>query len=425
MRIPLRPLLLLVFLPAASFARDYNFATATNQTGLDLFQQLASTRSGENLAISPYSIVSAFTLAYVGSAANTRDELARVLHFPSHDSELPSDLAALQKALFASTLPRPLHAGNAPDVTAPGAKIELYSASRLFGQRGYDFRSSFLQRLKNDFDAPFESLNFHSESEKARQHINAWIADRTKNKISHLIPSGTLGAQTKLLLINALYLKAPWDKPFDGYQTKPRQFHVRGGTETRLVETMARTGSLGYSREKNVTVVALDYRGGDFQCVLLLPDEGHTVDEIAAQLTPKRFSQWRRVSEKNSRLIELQFPKIRLEGETLSLRDALKALGVKSAFDDPTGSANFDAIAPRRPDDYLALSDVLHKTFIAIDEDGTEAAAATTIQLVSFGIIAGPRPQPLQVHLDRPFLLAIQHKPSGVCLFLARINDPN
>ena len=186
---------------------------------------------------------------------------------------------------------------------------------------------------------------------------------------------------------------------------------------------MQRTGSLAYLKLPNLSLVALSYLGGDLQFLIILPEADQSPDSVAATLTAQQLARWSRLSEIASRsLVSLYLPKFRVEGATLPLGASLRALGINSAFDEPQRSANFDRIAAKKPDDYLKISEVFHQTFIALEEAGTEAAAATAIPM-SFGASASSK-KPTEVRIDRPFLFAIQHRASGACLFLGRITDP-
>lgn len=405
-----------------ALSAEVNLATATNQLGLDLYRTLGAAQPRENLVISPYSIESALALVYAGAEGETRAEMARVLGLAGNDPDVAAAFGALRASLdqiaaqsrkFAETQAR--HGGKLD-------AIEWHAANRLFGQQGYAFRASFLTLMKNDYAAPFEALGFRQDPERSRVTINTWVEEQTRRKIRDLVPRGALGADTRLVLANALYLKAPWQKPFEKTATQPRAFHPADGGD-RTVPTMQRTAFLGYAREAGVTVVTLDYTGNGLHFVIMLPDEGTSPNDVAAKLTPADLARWAKLGEGKRPSVALYLPKFRVEGSTVPLRPALRALGMSHAFDEPPRSANFDRIAPRQPGDYLALSNVFHQTFIAVDEEGTEAAAATAAAMVTLGAMAQPD-KPIEVRVDRPFLFAIQHRASGTCLFLGRIASP-
>ena len=170
--------------------------------------------------------------------------------------------------------------------------------------------------------------------------------------------------------------------------------------------------------------MSLPYLGGELQFLILLPDDPAGVDALAAQITPALLKECATL-ERPEQQVELFLPKFRLEPATIPLKDELIALGMNTAFDQPRGSANFDRMASRRPDEYLLISEVFHTAFLALDEEGTEAAAATAVVMAVGGGHGPPRgPQPIIVQVDHPFLFAIQHRESGTCLFLGKITDP-
>ena len=404
-------LLLVAFavVPAPVAAAEFDFAAATNQAGLDVFRQLASSRPEQNLVISPYSIESAMALVYVGADGATREELAHALLFPRGDAALSAAMSALRIAFGKTAMRSPA--------------IEWHAANRLYGQSGYAFRPAFLELMRDGLAAPLEQLDFRATPESARHAINSWVEEQTARKIRDLIPPGSVSHDTRLVLVNALYLKAPWETPFLSFLTMPLPFNCRDAARVE-VATMQKTASLGYAKEPGRSVVSLDYLGHDLRFLVVLPDAGSSSDELAAKLTWKDFARWSRLGEKDSReRVALFLPKFQVKGATVSLREPLRALGIAGAFDEPRGSANFDRIAPRTADAHLSISDVFHQTFIALDENGTEAAAATAAVGPLQG--AGPQqPAPIEVRVDRPFLFAIQHRASGACLFLGRIADP-
>jgi serpin B len=179
--------------------------------------------------------------------------------------------------------------------------------------------------------------------------------------------------------------------------------------------------NFGYARREGFTVVSLPYAGNDLQFVVLLPDDINGLRGLESKLTADVFASCAKLEKRD---VDLHLPKFKLEPSTISLAKQFEALGMKTAFDQPKGSANFDKIAPQTPHDYLYISQIFHKTFIVVDEKGTEAAAATAVAMLAGSALRSPPPPPIEVNVDRPFVYAIQHVPTGVCLFLGRINDP-
>jgi serpin B len=393
-------------------------AKATNDVAVDLHRQLAT--GNENLCFSPYSIESALAMTFAGADGDTRTEMGRVLHFPSDASTTAVSFASLQDSLEEMSAKTAELVKKSKEFGGPSEPITLNIANRLFAQKDYNFRQAFLSLVKQNYGAAFEPLDFSANPPAAAQHINKWVADQTRDKIRDLIPVEALNKLTRLILANALYLKAPWADAFSEKTTQPESFHVRGGTPVN-VPMMRKTARFGYAKGEGFTAVSVPYVGDDLQFLVLLPDEENGLRALESKLTAEILAQ---CTELNAQDVDLHLPKFKLEPPTIALAEKLQALGMKSAFDIPQGSANFDKMAPRKPNDYLYISNVFHKTFIAVDEQGTEAAAATAVVMMRATAMRGPKPPPIEVKVDRPFVYAIQHVPSGVCLFLGRVTDP-
>lgn len=393
-------------------------AKATNELGVDLHRQLA--KGNENLCVSPFSIETALAMTFAGADGDTRAEMARVLHFTSDPSAVAASFASLQHSLEEMSAKTIDLAEKSKEFGGPSEPITLNIANRLFAQKDYDFRQEFLSLVKQNFGAAFEPLDFVANPNAATQHINKWVADQTRDRIRDLIPADALNKLTRLVLANALYLKAPWADAFSEKTTQADLFHIRGGGPVN-VPMMRKTARFGYVKREGFTAVSLPYVGNDLQFLVLLPDEINGLHALESKLTAEVLAQCSRLEAQD---VDLRLPKFKLEPPTIALAENLQALGMKNAFDIPRGSANFDKMAPRKPNDYLYISNVFHKTFIAVDEKGTEAAAATAVVMMRATSMRGPKPPPIEVKVDRPFVYAIQHVPTGVCLFLGRVTDP-
>jgi serpin B len=393
-------------------------ATATNQLAVDLDRQLAT--GDENLCVSPYSIQSALAMTFAGADGETRTEMGHVLHFPNN-GDVPASFSALQRSLERMSANTAELAKESKKFGGPSEPITLTIANRLFAQKGYQFRQAFLALVKQNYGGAFEPLDFVTDASGATQHINQWVADQTHDRIRDLIPANALNKMTRLVLANALYLKAPWADSFSEKATRPEPFHVRGSTAVD-VPTMNKEAHFGFAKRQGFIAASLPYVGNDLQFLVLLPDDVNGLRALESKLTESMLAECAKLETREE--IDLHLPKFKFEPPTIALADKLQALGMKSAFDVPRGSANFDGITPRKPNDYLYISNVFHKTFIAVDEKGTEAAAATAVVMIKATAMAGSKPKPIEVKVDRPFLYAIQHIPSGVCLFLGRVTDP-
>jgi len=391
-------------------------AKATNDLGVDLHRQLAT--GDENLCISPYSIQSALAMTFAGADGETRGEMARVLHFPNN-GDVPASFSALQHSLEEMSAKTAELVKESKKFGGPSEPITLNIANRLFAKKGYPFRDAFLSLVKQYFSGGFEPLDFTADPAAATQRINKWVADQTRDRIRDLIPGGALDKTTRLVLANALYLKAPWANEFSQNATQSEPFFVRGAPVD--VPMMRKTTNFGYARREGFTVVTLPYAGNDLQFVVLLPDDINGLRDLESKLSADVLAGCAKLEKRD---VDLHLPKFKLAPPTVALKEKFEALGMKTAFDIPPGSANFDKIAPRKPNDYLYISNIFHKTFIALDEKGTEAAAATAVVMMARSALMSPPPPPVEVKIDRPFVYAIQHVPSGVCLFLGRVTDP-
>lgn len=400
MKTPLFSLLSLILLISPVFAGD-SATSIINGGGERIFRVVSEKHTG-NICLSPYSIQAALAMTYAGAEGTTKDQMSQALDFPKSPSELAFGFKVLDEALKNST-------------KAPGGDMAFNVANRLFGASGFTFRPAFLELLKQEFLAPLEELDFKKDPAFATDAINKWVEKQTEKRIRDLIPAGALTKATTLVLANALYLKVPWADEFPAGATSDRPFQVDGGKKVP-VPTMSRTGSFGCLHTKGFTLVGIPFRGGDFQFLIFLPDrELPSVFPVSALLEAGA-----KLPEKD---VALFLPKFKLEPPTISLSQTLQALGIKAAFDIPQGSANFDSMAPRKPDDYLCVSDVFHKTCFALDEKGIEAAAATAVVMMRDMAVLVKR-DPIEIRVDRPFYFAIQHIPTSACLFLGRITDP-
>jgi serpin B len=419
---PMKPFLILhlfgaLLVSMAQGATSFELAAkATNELGVDLHRQLAT--GDENLCISPYSINSALAMTFAGADGETRTEMARVLHFPNAD-DVAASFSALQKSLEQMSAKTAELAKNSKKFGGPSEPITLNIANRLFAQKSYHFREAYLSFVKQNFGGAFELLDFVADPSAATQRINKWVADQTRDRIRDLIPGGALDKTTRLVLANALYLKAPWAKEFSQNGTQSEPFFVRGAPVD--VPMMRKTTNFGYARREGFTVVSLPYAGNELQFVVLLPDDINGLRGLESTLSGDVLAGCAKIEKRD---VDLHLPKFKLEPPTITLAKQFEALGMKTAFDRPKGSANFDKMAPRTRDDYLYISQIFHKTFIAVDEKGTEAAAATAVAMLAGSALMSPPPPPVEVKVDRPFVYAIQHVPSGVCLFLGHVTDP-
>lgn len=378
----------------SAMASPEEAAKATNALALKL---LAASEPG-NAAFSPYSIQVALAMVYAGAEGETRTQMASALKYPEPDM-VPA-FGALQA-----------------EIQRAKGKVDLLSANRLFGQTGYQFQPAYLGLVNKTFGSEMQEIDFN-KPEIAAKKINAWIEDSTRKRIRDLVsPDALRGA--RLVLANAIYFKASWATPFKKDRTAPLPFHKADGKEI-TTPTMVATEFYGFAQHADFSIITLPYADRDLQLVVILPAPGKALSVVEHKIDADVFKESAQIKEQK---LALFLPRFKLEPPTWTLGPTLKGFGMPSAFDSPTGSANFNGIALRKPGDYLYISQVLHKCFVEVNEEGTEAAAATAVVMLAGA--AMPSAPPPEIHIDRPFLFAIQHRPTGAILFLGRVTDPS
>ena len=393
---------------------------AVNQLGLDLLRAPTSTGARGNLLLSPYSIAAALAMAYTGADGQTREEMQRVLHLPVDDSAVLGGFFTLAKELGDMQAFSRRRAEAARKYGGAEEPIEINLASRLFAQSGFPFRPAFAAGLRERFCAPLEELDFAHAAEPARVLINDWVALETHGRVRELVPADGIDATTRAVLANTIYLRAAWATAFEPHSTENDVFWVDGRKQADL-PTMLQQRRYGHEQRTGYAALALSYAGGEVQFLILLPDKRDGLADLERALTADLLAG---CADLPRREVRLHLPKFKLDPPLLSLGAMLRRLGMATAFDQPRGSANFDRMAPRKPDDYLCISDVFHRTWLSLDEKGTEAAAAAAAIMATRAAFPFQPPQPIEVRVDHPFLFAIQHVPSATCLFLGRLTDP-
>jgi serpin B len=357
-----------------------------------------------NLVLSPYSVAVALGMTLAGAGGRTAAEMRGVLGVTS-DARFHGGLNALTTHIEGLT-------GRQERADGSTADVELAGANQLYGQRDVGWERGFLDLLAREYGAGLRTVDYQRDHEQARQLINDWVAGRTRDRIPELIPTGVLDSLTRLVLVNALYLKAPWEVPFEKSLTAPMPFH-RGDGSSVDVDTMRQpTLETTLTRGDGWRAARLPYAGGMLAMTLVLPDPGR-MREVETVLTAGGLGEV--LSAGRPATLDVRLPKWTFRTQT-PLNDVLRKMGMQTAFDPET--ADFQ---PMTEDDLaLYISAVLHESFIAVDEDGTEAAAATAVVAIAASASVG---EPL--HVDMPFLFAIHDVDHGTPLFQGKVNDPS
>ena len=372
----------------------------------DLYHALRESSDG-NLFYSPYSISIALAMTYAGARGETERQMADTLHFP-----LPQDrLHPAFNALDARLAPQGGESESEDD-----SEFRLNIANAVWGQHDYEFLEPFLDVLAENYGAGVRPADFEGSPEESRVRINDWVADRTEDRIKDLIPGGAIDNLTRMVLTNAIYFNARWFHPFFKHLTSARPFHLLDGSKVDVpMMMMAAAERFGYADGDGYQAVEIPYRGRDMWMTILLPDAGafrEFEESMDADLVAGILGDIER------EYVELTMPKFEFESE-FSLKETLKAMGMPNAFDGFT--ADFSGMDGRScPGVCLLISDAFHKAFVSVDEEGTEAAAATGVVV----ILESARPTPKKVMVDRPFIFLIRDRATESILFVGRVENP-
>jgi serpin B len=387
--------------PDAAVPDVEELAAGNSAFAFDLYQMLRQEGQG-NLFYSPYSISAALAMTYAGARDETEQEMAGTLHFTLPQEQLHPAFNTLDIKL-----------SSRGEGTGEEA-FQLNIANAIWGQEGYDFLPAFLETLAENYGAGMRTLDFVQETEEARQAINDWVAEQTEGKIKDLIPPGLLSPLVRLVLTNAIYFNGKWVLPFEANDTRDEAFHLLDGS-TVEVPMMSQTEAFKYGEGDGYQAVELPYRDSNLSMVLVLPEEGR-FEEAEATLSAGLVDGI--VEGLATEQVQLSVPKFKFESE-FNLSDVLIEMGMPSAFGlGSAGGADFSGMTGDRA---LMISAVIHKTFVAVDEEGTEAAAATAVVMLESEMVMEDA---VVMRLDRPFLFLIRDGETGTVLFVGRVMDP-
>lgn len=369
----------------------------------DLYHALAA--NDGNLFYSPYSISSALSMVYAGAKGDTETQMADTLQFRLSQDALHPAFNSLDLALAS-------RGQDAEGKDGEGFRLNVVNA--VWGQHDYEFLDTFLDVLAESYGAGVRPIDFQAAPEEARSVINDWIADRTDDRVKDLIPPGLIHSLTRMVLTNAVYFNAAWEYPFHAALTQDQAFYLLDGGAID-VPMMNTEDELGYAYVDGYQVLDLPYDGGELSMTIMLPDRGR-FREFEASLDAELARQ--AVESLESRYVDLRMPKFEFESQ-FRLGEQLKAMGMNKAFEssasDFSGMDGNSCIAGDDP--CLYMEDVVHKAFVSVDEDGTEAAAATAVLMR----IESARSQPIDVTVDRPFIFMIRDRATDAILFIGRV----
>lgn len=385
--------------PEVSAAEIHSVTDGNNHFALDLYQSLRS--QDGNLIYSPYSISVALAMTYAGARGETESQMAQTLHFLPQD-QLHSALNALDLELARRGEPQ----------TDEQTPLQLNIANAVWAEQTYPFRQEYLDLIAQNYGAGIQLSDFIHRHEAVRKDINGWVSQKTNDKIQDLLPEGVLSPITRMVLVNAIYFKADWMHPFDPTSTSEAPFHLLDGSDVP-VEMMSESFSgLPYGQGDGYQAVELPYQGGTAAMDIIVPEQG-TFYDFEATLDAQKLHGILESMQPSGGL-NLSLPKFEFSA-SFNLKEALTAMGMPEAFDPDR--ADFSGMTDKKE---LYIDAAIHKAFVAVDEEGTEAAAATAVIMVP----ASAMLTETSLTVDRPFLFVIRDIPSGQILFVGRVLNP-
>ncbi|XP_003406307.2 serpin B8-like [Loxodonta africana] len=368
---------------------------ANGTFAIRLLKMLSGEDKSRNVFISPLSISSALAMVFMGAKGNTATQMSQALCLNEDEDVHPG---------FQSLL---------SEVNKPGSQYLLRTANRLFGEKTCNFLSAFKESCQKFYQAELEELSFAKDTEESREHINKWVTERTEGKISEVLGAGTINPQTKLVLVNAIYFKGKWKEQFDKKYTRGMPFKINQDKKTVQMMFKLAKFRLGYVEEVHTQVLELPYAGEDLSMVILLPDEDTNLTVVEKELTYEKFKAWTNPEKMTPSKVQVFLPRLKLE-ESYDLESFLRRLGMTDAFEEV--KADFSGLSTEKN---VPVSRVAHKCFVEVNEEGTEAAAATAVVRNSRSLSIEPR-----FCADHPFLMFIRHHKTNSILFCGRFSSP-
>jgi len=369
---------------------------ANNLFAINLYQQVRA--ADGNLFFSPYSIRTALAMTSSGARGQTLMQIKSTLGFALDDTGFHKNLAAS------------IHALN----TGSNDNYEINIANSLWVEKTHALLQQFIDTNKKAYGAGLEQVDFIHAAENERIKINTWVEEQTRQKIKNLIPPGGVNANTRLALINAVYFKGLWTEQFNKKLTRDEPFHrADGSTVTTPLMTFSKPLNLSYLAEDGLKIIELDYRGKDISMLILLPDTAAGLSTLEARLNETQLNSW--IGRLKKQMVRVHVPRFSMNWGAENMVPHLRALGMQDAF--VKGTADFSGIDGTRD---LLITSVFHKAFVDVNEEGTEAAAATGVMV---GVTSMP-PPPEIFRADHPFLFLLREKATGTILFMGRMTEP-
>ncbi|XP_078686715.1 leukocyte elastase inhibitor-like isoform X6 [Branchiostoma floridae x Branchiostoma belcheri] len=378
---------------AGGSVRMEQLSAANTEFALSLYRQLCG--DSGNVFFSPYSISVALAMTSLGARGSTEAAMKGTLCYKDMSNDvLHSTFSTLHQQLYASD------------------KYTLQTANRLYGEQTYSFLQDFLNATRKNYGAELASVDFKGAAEQVRGTINKWVEEQTKDKIKDLIPAGAVDAMTRLVLVNAIYFKGNWDKQFKAEMTQDMDFNINNNEKVKVpMMKMEEKFNYGEFQDQKFRVLELPYVEKELSMLIFLPDEVEGIRNLESALTATTLQTVS--SQMYSTKVNLMLPRFKLE-QDFSLGETLKKMGMGEAFSDGADFSGMSAAAD------LFISEVVHKAFVEVNEEGTEAAAATGVMMRARMM---PRP-PMKFFADHPFIFLIRDNRSSSVLFFGKMQMP-
>ncbi|XP_066102638.1 serpin B11 isoform X2 [Saccopteryx bilineata] len=380
---------------------------------LDMFKELNNNNVGDNIFFSPLSLLYALSMILIGARGNSAEQMEKVLHFDRIAEALKPEFKDSAKCSQTGRIPSGF-GGLVSQINQPDSNYTLSIANRLYGTQTVAFYQQYLSCSEKLYQARLQAVDFKHSTEETRQTINAWVESKTNGKITNLFGKGTIDPSSVMVLVNAIYFKGQWQNKFQEKETITTPFHLGEGKSV-TVEMMCQTGmfKLAVLKDPPMQVLELPYANSQLSMVILLPAGTATLDQIEKQLNVRTFDRWTSASSMMERDVEVHLPRFRLQIK-YELNSLLKSLGMTDVFSQI--KANLSGISPEKG---LYLSKVIHKSYVDVNEEGTEAAAATGDNLIVKRL-----PIRAQFVADHPFLFFIRHTDTSTILFCGKLASP-
>ncbi len=384
----------------ASFDDVDDVVLANNQFAFDYYNQVNA--DDENMFFSPYSISTALAMTYEGARGQTAEEIKEVFHYPEID-KLRKGSASIYNSL-----------------NSAGKEVQLSTANALWAEQTYEFLQEYFDTIDSQYGGKVTNMDFRNEPEPSRTIINDWVEAQTMNRIKDLIPQGLIDSSTRLVLTNAIYFKGSWQTEFDVDMTREKEFW-KTPQDSVLVDMMHLNGKdFNYAENKDIQILEMPYEGEEYSMLLLLPKAQNEQDRQKHIFDIKNAGTYMdsaKLDELKSQMVKqevnVQIPKFTFETKYYMAQD-LTDMGMPTAFG---GGADFSGMTGNKD---LIISQVIHQAFVEVNEEGTEAAAATAVIVAEKAAIIPTN----SFIADHPFIFIIQHKETGNILFMGKVVEP-